>query len=35
LGIVIAMAVMMAYPLFLLFWFGRPDVRTEYEEWPD
>ena len=34
-GIVIAMAVMMAYPLFLLFWFGRHDVRTEYEEWPD
>jgi hypothetical protein len=28
------MAVMMAYPLFLLFWFARPDVRTEFEEWP-
>ena len=34
-GIVIAMAVMMAFPLFLLVWFGRPEIRTEYEGWPD
>jgi uncharacterized membrane protein YedE/YeeE len=33
-GIVVAMAVMMTFPLFLLFWFRRPDIRTEYEEWP-
>ncbi len=34
-GIAIALVVMLAYPLFLLLWFGRPDIRTEYEEWPD
>jgi hypothetical protein len=34
-GTVVALAVLLAWPVFLLVWFRRPDVRLEYEEWPD
>lgn len=35
LGILFALAVLLAWPIFLLVWFGRADIRAEYEEWPD
>ncbi len=31
----IALAVVLAYPIFLLYWFRRADVRREYEGWAD
>ncbi len=34
-GIVFALVLLLAYPVFLLFWFSKPDVQAEYETWPD
>ncbi|UCF40698.1 MAG: hypothetical protein JSW43_13405 [Gemmatimonadota bacterium] len=33
-GVVVAFVVLLAWPIFLLVWFGRPDIRAEWEEWP-
>ncbi len=34
-GIAVALVIMLAYPVFLLVWFARGDIRAEYQEWPD
>lgn len=33
-GIAVALVVLLAYPVFLLIWLGRSDIRAEYESWP-
>ena len=33
-GLWAALAVMLTWPLFLLFWLGRSSVRSEVEAWP-
>jgi hypothetical protein len=32
-GLAVAVVLLLAYPVFLLAWFARPDVRAEYEAW--
>ena len=34
-GIVITFAVLLAYPVFLLVWFARPQVQAVVADWPD
>jgi hypothetical protein len=33
-GIAVALVILLAFPVFLLIWFSRSDVRAEYESWP-
>jgi hypothetical protein len=33
-GIAVALVVLLAFPVFLLIWFSRSEVREEYERWP-
>ena len=33
-GIAVALVVLLAFPVFLLIWLARIDVRAEYEAWP-
>lgn len=33
-GIAVALVVLLAFPVFLLVWLSRGDVRAEYEAWP-
>ncbi|MCP4201731.1 MAG: hypothetical protein GY769_07335 [bacterium] len=33
-GVVVALGVMLAFPVFLLVWLSRPVVRREYATWP-
>lgn len=35
LGILMALALLLAWPVFLLVWFARPEIRAEVAEWPD
>ena len=32
-GMAVAMGIMLAFPVFLLYWLSREDVRTDYEAW--
>jgi len=32
-GLVLALALLLAFPVFLLVWFSAPTVRAEYERW--
>ena len=32
-GLAVAVLLLLAFPVFLLVWFARPDVRAEYEAW--
>jgi hypothetical protein len=34
-GIVLALVLLLAYPVFLLVWFSKLDVQTEYKTWRD
>ena len=34
-GILLALAIMITYPVFLLIWFSKPDVQAAYGTWPD
>lgn len=34
-GIVFALVLILAFPVFLLLWFSKLDVRAEVETWPD
>lgn len=34
-GIVLALVLLLAYPVFLLVWLSKRDVQTEYKTWPD
>jgi hypothetical protein len=34
-GIVLALVLLLAYPVFLLLWFSKADVRAECETWRD
>ncbi len=33
-GIVVALVVLLAFPVFLVIWFSRSEVREEYARWP-
>jgi hypothetical protein len=33
-GIAVALVLLLAFPVFLLIWFARRDVKAEYETWP-
>jgi hypothetical protein len=33
-GIAVALVLLLAFPVFLLIWFSRGEVRAEYEGWP-
>lgn len=33
-GIAVALVLLLAFPVFLLIWFGRREIRAEYETWP-
>jgi hypothetical protein len=32
-GIIVALSILLAYPVFLLYWLSRDDVRDEYRSW--
>lgn len=33
LGLLVALAIMMAFPIFLLIWLSKPEVEAEYASW--
>lgn len=33
-GIAVALVLLLAFPVFLLIWLGRSDIKAEYETWP-
>jgi hypothetical protein len=33
-GIAVALVLLLAFPVFLLMWFAKSDVKVEYEGWP-
>ena len=34
-GILVSLALLLVYPVFLLVWLARPDVREEFQGWAD
>lgn len=34
-GVVLALAMLLAFPIFLLVWLARPDTQTEWTTWPE
>lgn len=32
-GVIVALCILLAYPVFSLYWLSRSDVRAEYRSW--